>query len=483
MSLVDDIKDKHDIANDEEVERALDEKSREFESSFRADLRARNPFKENEAKLRASKQKFADSSDDFSTLEQDYGSYKELDEITGEHMDHQYWEDEIKNLKELKSNDSNKEKLNSEVKASHRLLLEKWEDELLKSKSTWELNEYEKARKDFMDKIEEWLELIEEMKEVMDDLSIEPGILMSFEDGELSKYDVEELKRFAKLLSKDKGIKELCDILGRLRCIEKSSKEETFKATTFSEKKVVDYSSKEEIVGIELGSDIERILPQELASLGDIELSLLFDKKFVESQLMYFKMQGSKKESYEKEVEEVREVEEEDKLGPVILCIDTSGSMAGMPEQVAKAITLYIATRAMKQKRDCYLINFSVQIQTTDLSGKMGLKKIIEFLSQSFRGGTDVDPALTEAVRKIDSEKYDKADVLVISDFIMNNIPITLQEKIKKVKENNNKFYSLSIGNFNNFSAVDEIFDKKWTYNPKTSSVAEIKNMADDIFS
>ena len=192
------------------------------------------------------------------------------------------------------------------------------------------------------------------------------------------------------MISNNKGVKDLCDMLGRLRNIEKSTKQELVKTTTHIEHIVKDYSSKEEIVGIKIGNELEHIIPQELAVLGDPEISILFDKKFVEGELMCFDLEGTVKEEIEEEIESIKEVSEEEKLGPIILCIDTSGSMSGMPETIAKAITLYISTRAIKQKRDCFLINFSTSIETLDLSGKMGVKELVGFLGRSFHGGTDV---------------------------------------------------------------------------------------------
>ena len=43
-----------------------------------------------------------------------------------------------------------------------------------------------------------------------------------------------------------------------------------------------------------------------------------------------------KANSHEVEEERLIEVEEEEKLGPMIICVDTSGSMQGSPETIAK---------------------------------------------------------------------------------------------------------------------------------------------------
>ena len=113
---------------------------------------------------------------------------------------------------------------------------------------------------------------------------------------------------------------------------------------------------------------------------------------------MCFEMEGIQANYHEIEEERMIEVEEEEKLGPMIICVDTSRSMQGSPETIAKAVTLFIATRAVSQKRNCLLINFSTSIETLDLSGKIGIAKAIEFLQCSFHGGTDASPAFEYAL-------------------------------------------------------------------------------------
>lgn len=45
-------------------------------------------------------------------------------------------------------------------------------------------------------------------------------------------------------------------------------------------------------------------------------------------------------------------------LGPIILCLDTSGSMRGARETVAKALTLECMRGAHRQRRKCFVYAF-----------------------------------------------------------------------------------------------------------------------------
>lgn len=152
-----------------------------------------------------------------------------------------------------------------------------------------------------------------------------------------------------------------------------------------------------------------------------------------------------------------------------------------MPETIAKAVTLFMATRAIAQKRNCFLINFSTGIETLDLSGQIGMATVIAFLQRSFHGGTDVGPALTHALEMMGKKNYEQSDLLIISDFIMASLPDTLDKKISNAKANKNRFYSLSIGDLFLSERLQKIFDNEWVYNPSTSSISAIQNVASAI--
>ena len=315
----------------------------------------------------------------------------------------------------------------------------------------------------------------------MNELSIEPGLLFDLSKDNLSLSNIEQLKKWASYISEDEGVKQLCDLMGRLRRAEKTKRQELVRTRTTIKEFVPDINSSEEIVGVELGNDIERVVPQELTLLSDDETSVLFDLKFAERRLMCFKKEGTQSRSREDNKERIIEVEDEEKLGPLIVCVDTSGSMQGSPETIAKAVTLFMATRAVSQERNCFLINFSTGIETLDLLGKTGVAKVIEFLQRSFHGGTDVSPALTYALKKMEDRKYNRSDLLVISDFIMASVPESLQEMIRMAKERGNRFYSLSIGNLFLSERLEALFDNEWVYNPSDSSIRSIQDYADSI--
>ena len=90
--------------------------------------------------------------------------------------------------------------------------------------------------------------------------------------------------------------------------------------------------------------------------------------------------------------------------GPLICCLDTSRSMAGRREAVAKAALLALLRLAEAQRRPCVLFAFSGPGQLRELVvppppvEPEAWEGILEFLAGTFQGGTDLAAPLTEAL-------------------------------------------------------------------------------------
>jgi uncharacterized protein with von Willebrand factor type A (vWA) domain len=137
------------------------------------------------------------------------------------------------------------------------------------------------------------------------------------------------------------------------------------------------------------------MLPME----GSLYLHPVFRKlwkaKFIERSLACYQIKGlaQRRKLTEEWVEEEQVVRKKLERGPIIVCLDTSGSMNGVPETVAKAITLEAMRLAHAESRDCLLYAFSgygdVSEIELDLSPS-GIESLCAFLCMSFHGGTDV---------------------------------------------------------------------------------------------
>ena len=257
--------------------------------------------------------------------------------------------------KKLESDDEEKE-------IASNLFLKEWQKKLDKAQAQWELEQIEFARKKFLAELEKWLELIKQLDQQLSPLGLDFGIWFDDSLGALTPQSIKELSRWASYFAQDKEAQKIADLLGKMRQIEQSSKIETIIQTIGISVPVTDINSKEEIIGLKLGKELEYVIPSELALMADPDTAILFDLKYLESKLVCFELQGTTLQDEKLKITTEIETKENDKLGPMILCIDTSGSMNGTPENIAKAMALYLGNKAKAENRQCFVINFSTGI-------------------------------------------------------------------------------------------------------------------------
>ena len=114
--------------------------------------------------------------------------------------------------------------------------------------------------------------------------------------------------------------------------------------------------------------------------------------------------------------------------GPIVLCLDTSGSMRGAPEHIAKAVALAALQVAQAEQRGCRLIAFGGpgEVITRDLRGD--LAAVLDLMGQAFDGGTDLQMPIERAVATLEIEGWHGADLLIVSDGEFGCRPATVQE-------------------------------------------------------
>lgn len=372
---------------------------------------------------------------------------------------------------------SNKDQTNFESVKEH--FCEKWMDQLIKKQTKWELEQIEAERKKFCEELYKRIEELKKLQEALEPFTKELGRLWDMSKGNWHRVNLDILKRYAELLQRDKSLKELAEMLGKMRQAEKEFEEELFANIQLKPEWKVEHASKADLIGIHESDDLSSLLPSETALLADETMQSVFFKKFAEKKLQTFEYQAKMLSYREEEFQDKRQKEKEEAKGPFIICVDTSGSMHGTPETVAKTLCFAILKIAIRDNRKCYLISFSTGIETLNLTDlRNSLDKIISFLSMSFHGGTDATPAMREALRMLTTQDYKKADVIMVSDFVMSAFDKTTQDQIKSAKDNKTKFHSLVIGNSQNPATIKD-FDSNWFYdlNSPNSVLTLIKNI------
>lgn len=281
----------------------------------------------------------------------------------------------------------------------------------------------------------------------------------------------EAIQHYDDLLKREKELQELADILGQMREAELEIEEETFEKTIIRQEWVADEMMRTELVDVHSSDDLSHMLSSEAALLGE-DTEDLFLKKWVDKQLLTFRYEDRKLVKSEDTFSEVYQRTRLKEKGPFIICVDTSESMNGRPEQIAKVLCLGILKMASRENRRAYLINFSTGVQTLDLQdiGK-SIDAIAKFLRMSFYGGTDISLPIFEAIKQLRTNNYRDADVLVISDFIMYKIHDSILDEVKYFQQNQDtQFHSLTLSKQANPDIL-KFFDTNWVYDPKEKGI------------
>ena len=103
----------------------------------------------------------------------------------------------------------------------------------------------------------------------------------------------------------------------------------------------------------------------------------------------------------------------------MIVCLDESGSTCGANAAWGKALALAVQDICAHEGRKFALIHFSGKDEVrTDrfLPGKFTAEELFAAAEHFFDGGTDFETPLHEALRLMDEEAFENADILFITD-------------------------------------------------------------------
>lgn len=367
-----------------------------------------------------------------------------------------------------KKSKKSKEELNHEFEILSRNLKSDLQKSLTERYMAWQLEEIDKKRRAYLEELYKKIEQFKKLEELLNPFIKDFGRLWDLSKGNFDDYGFEILKDFSDLLENDTSLKELADLIGRQEAekerYEKELRDKVEIKTEFHPKSAY----RGQISGLRLSGEISSALPTELAMSQNPVTKLYFAQKFAEKKLLsysYTNQQKSIREEHKQEETE-KAVKETEQKGPVIICVDTSGSMHGTPERVAKTITFALAKKCLDEDRKCFLISFSTEIEIQDLSEfekSNGLEELVKFLRKSFNGGTDASPALEKSLELMQTNEWKNADVLAVTDGEMGGFSAKLISDVNAQKEKKSKFYLLEVGYSGNPEVI-KVFDEHWQY-------------------
>ena len=290
----------------------------------------------------------------------------------------------------------------------------------------------------------------------------------------LSQIDLHNLKKIVTFLQKHNELQKIAEQLGRMANKNDDINVNKTKVEKESPTIVDTFTSTGELAGIHQSSDLENLLPTELMFLAYPDLEVIFYKHLAEKRLSTYHQKSALYKNEKVISYEQQNKQADENKGPFIIAIDASGSMMGLAEKTAKAFAYGLMQIALAEDRECYVIIFSAQQITYELTKDNGLREMLSFLSYSFHGGTDITSVLENSLSLMQTERYTNADLIVLSDFMTPTLNSKMISKIEAMKDNKNRFHALSLSRYKNTELLS-IFDSQWDYDP--SVIASVKRL------
>ena len=227
-------------------------------------------------------------------------------------------------------------------------------------------------------------------------------------EGEKCRVAFQSKKDAAERIRHSPHLRKLTDIIGR------------FKESAITEQKKKAKHGAVEIKSVTTGNKIQDALPSDRMNLCNEVTKKDFYRRYSEHGLLQYSKEANKQKN----------------KGPIIVCVDTSGSMSGDREIWSKALTVGVMEIAQMQKRDFACILYSDRADEPIIIRKdeISPNKVIKCAEEFHGGGTDFQSPLEKAMQLINESTFKDADILFITDGDCS-VSDNFLRKYKSVKE------------------------------------------------
>ncbi len=246
---------------------------------------------------------------------------------------------------------------------------------------------------------------VEELEDAQNALGCGPG------QGQDGKLPLEQVKEMFQRTRNNPMLRKIIDLAGRFRRVAQAKQRQKVS------------HGYDDMVGVVQDGDVGRLLPHELALLATEETELDAMRRLVERQSLCREYRG---------IEKVGK-------GPIVVCVDESGSMSGDPVCRAKAFALAMAWVARHQRRWVCLCGYSGSREGTFCvmpPGKWDQKALLDWLGHFYGGGTTMDVPLDILPSRWDSLgcPKGKTDLLLLTDAVVH-VPSSLRDSFNAWKK------------------------------------------------
>jgi uncharacterized protein with von Willebrand factor type A (vWA) domain len=208
--------------------------------------------------------------------------------------------------------------------------------------------------------------------------------------GNECKVAFQNKKDAVEKIRKSSKLSKFTDIIGRM------------KESAITEQKKKAKHGAVEIKSVTVGQKIEDTLPSDRMNLVNDTTKKDFMRRMTENSLLTYAKESTKEKN----------------KGPIIVCVDTSGSMEGDQEIWSKALSVGLLEVAQMQKRDFACIIYSSRADDPIVIRKdeISPQKIIDVAERFHNGGTNFEAPLNKALELIKDATFKNADIVFITD-------------------------------------------------------------------
>lgn len=268
------------------------------------------------------------------------------------------------------------------------------------------------------------------------------------------QQDTKRLELARQLQNNDR-LKKLMMLAGRLRRL------------AAAERKERDPDGVGVVTGVTRGDDFMRMLPTEMAMLKVPQMRTYQLAKMAEKKMAQYQMEGEKKEG----------------RGPIIVMLDTSGSMTnGDRAMWASAVAMSCISTARQEKRSCTILGFNRRVNfiyTIDGDGEAysypssteldktvpveggALEVSLRMSKLQCNGGTNFDDPF-EVALSLDEEhstRAGRADLIMVTDGEAEVGTETYQSLVDAKEQTGLRVYGLTVGGGSFSKVMHEVCD------------------------
>jgi len=211
----------------------------------------------------------------------------------------------------------------------------------------------------------------------------------------------EQKIRLGQRLHTQEKLKRLADLVGLFKQVARAARKQPFRRRPTS------------VHSIERGDNLSRVLSSELATLRHPTFRRDFLRKLTDGLLQQYALNAPDPAG----------------RGPIVACLDASGSMRGAREIWSKAIALTLLDIAKRERRSFRAIVFSGQAEQTTVfpllecaldrrirPPEVDIDVMLGFVDEFPNGGTNFEHPLRLAVESLGESRFHRGDIIFISD-------------------------------------------------------------------